>query len=165
VSSLLDRLAKLLAFFGGLALCFVSVLTATSVIGRYFFQHPIQGDTEIVQVCMAFAVAAFMPLCQWWGGNIIVDFFTTNAPDKTKGAMDRLGAFIVSLMFLMIAWRAIYGLLSQKAANAETMLMQIPEWFVYLLMIPPLALTAVIGIYMTFTGKDGKAGKGEGIAI
>jgi TRAP-type C4-dicarboxylate transport system permease small subunit len=165
VFSFLDRTAKFLAFFGGIALCFVSVLTAASVVGRYFFQAPIQGDTEIVQVCLAFAVAAFMPLCQWWGGNIIVDFFTTNAQEMTKRAMDKLGAFIVGLMFLMIAWRAVYGLLSQKAANAETMLMQIPEWIVYLLMIPPLSLTALIAVYIAFTGIDGKASKSDGVSI
>jgi TRAP-type C4-dicarboxylate transport system permease small subunit len=160
---IIDKLAKFFALLGGLVLSALGVMTAYSVVGRYFFSSPILGDTELIQVGMGFCVAAFLPLCQWRVGNIIVDFFTTNATERTKSTLDRLGALSVGIMLFAIGYRAVFGLLSQKSANASTMMMQIPEWMVYSAMTPPLLLTALIGLYMFLTGKNGKAGAKEAL--
>ena len=157
--SLINTLAKLFAVLGGLVLSALGIMTTWSVVGRYFFGQPILGDTEIIQVGMGFCVAAFLPLCQWRAGNIIVDFFTGNASITTKNNLDRLGAFAVAIMLFAIGYRAIFGLISQKNANATTMLMQFPEWLIYSAMTPPLLLTAFIGLYMGLTGLDGKRGE------
>lgn len=159
----IDKLTKVSALLGGLVLSALGVMTAYSVMGRYFFSNPILGDTEIIQVGMGFCIAAFLPICQWRSGNIIVDFFTTGARDSTKNTLDRMGALAVGIMLFAIGYRAVYGLLSQKAANATTMMMQIPEWMVYSLMAPPLLLTAFIGLYMSLTGTNGKANAREAL--
>ncbi len=154
--SLITRLVNFYAFLGGVVLCLLGVMTAWSVIGRNLFGSPVLGDTELIQVGVGFCVAAFLPICQWRAGNIIVDFFTTKASDQTRNALDQFGAFCVGLMLLAIGYRAIYGMLSQKSAQATTMMMQIPEWWVYLTMVPALLLTALIGAYMAVTGKNGR---------
>ena len=151
-----DKLCKLFAILAGLALCAITLMTAYSVIGRNFFSAPLLGDTELVQVGMAFCIAACLPLCQWRLGNIIVDFFTTNASQSSKNIMDRIGALAVAIMILSLGWRTVYGAIAQKEANATTMLMQVPEWIIYSTMVPPLLFTAFVGFYMAATGTDGK---------
>jgi hypothetical protein len=43
------------------------------------------------------AIALFLPWCQLRRGNIIVDFFTAKASDRTNAMLDRFGA-------LLLAW-------------------------------------------------------------
>jgi TRAP-type C4-dicarboxylate transport system permease small subunit len=96
--SLLDSLAKACAIVGGLVMAAITLMTTGSVVGRYIFSKPLLGDTEAVQFGMALAVAAFLPMCQWKSGNIIVDFFTTRARDSTKRVMDAFGAVLIAVM-------------------------------------------------------------------
>jgi TRAP-type C4-dicarboxylate transport system permease small subunit len=156
VHKLLDTLAKGFAILGGLVMVALTLMTTGSVIGRYFFSKPLLGDTEATQFGMAIAVAAFLPICQWRLGNIIVDFFTTKTSDGTRRLLDGFGALLVSIMMGLLAWRLIYGAIGQKQAFSSTMLLGWPEWIAYAAMVPPMAVACVIGLYMTITGKHGR---------
>lgn len=156
MQTILDRLAKLFAIFGGLVMVVITFITTYSIVGRWLFNSPLLGDTELVEFAMAMAVAAFLPICQWRGGNIIVDFFTNGASDRTKSGLDRFGALSIALMTGLIAWRSVLGGIGQKADGSVTMLMQLPEWMAYAAMVPPIALTAVIALYTAVSGRSGK---------
>ncbi len=152
----LDGLSKLFAVFAGIVMVAITLITTGSIVGRWMFNSPLLGDTELVEFAMAFAVAAFMPICQWRGGNIIVDFFTTGASAPLRRRMDQFGALIVALMAALLAWRTGVGAIEQHRLQGTTMLMQLPEWIAYASMVPPLALTAVIALYTMLTGTSGR---------
>ncbi len=156
MSRLLDGLSRAFAVAGGLVMVAITLVTAYSVVGRWLFGSPVLGDTEIVGFGMAFAVAAFMPLCQWRGENIIVDFFTARSAPATQLRLDRLGALAVGLMLGFVAWRTAAGVVDQRSAGSTTMLMQWPEWWAYAAMVPPLALGAIVGFYTAITGRSGE---------
>ncbi|MGD9944642.1 MAG: TRAP transporter small permease [Burkholderiaceae bacterium] len=143
---LLEILAKLFAVFAGLVMMTVALATCGSIFSRAALGASLLGDFELVQVGMAFAVASFMPLCQLRRGHIIVDFFTTGARPRTRHALDRIGCALVGLMCGLLAWRTLLGGLSAKESQSVTMLLQFPEWIAFVSMVPPLALTAVIGL-------------------
>jgi len=93
----IERLARLFALLGGLVLSVLIVLTCLSVVGRSLngLLHtasvqalgpwvdalldlgigPINGDFELVEAGMAFAIFAFLPLCQLNGAHASVDIF------------------------------------------------------------------------------------------
>ena len=152
----LDGLSKLFAVFAGIVMVAITLITTGSIVGRWLFNSPLLGDTELVEFAMAFAVAAFLPICQWRGGNIIVDFFTTNTSAPVRDRMDRIGALIIALMAALLAWRTGVGAIEQQKMHGTTMLMQLPEWIAYASMVPPLVLTAVIALYTMFTGSSGR---------
>lgn len=156
MNNILDGLAKLFAILGGLVMVVITFITTYSIVGRWLFNSPLLGDTEIVEFAMAMAVAAFLPICQWRGGNIIVDFFTTGASARTRNGLDRFGALSIAVMTGLLAWRSTLGGIGQKADGSVTMLMQLPEWMAYAAMVPPIALTAVIALYTAVTGRSGK---------
>ena len=152
----LEWLAKACAVFGGLVMVTITMITTGSIVGRWLFGKPLLGDTELVEFAMALAVAAFLPLCQWRAGNIMVDFFTTKASELTRARLDRLGALLIALMLALLAWRTSAGAISQKAAGSTTMLMGLPEWTAFAAMVPPMALTAIIALYTALTGRTGR---------
>ena len=149
----LDWTCRASAILGGVALVAITLMTLTSVIGRAVFSKPILGDFELVQLACAVCVASFLPYCQWKRGNIIVDFFTAGASAVAIERFDRLGALLVALVFALLAWRTTLGGLNAYATRSSSMMMGLPEWIVYVAMVPPFILTTVIGLYQTIFGQ------------
>jgi TRAP-type C4-dicarboxylate transport system permease small subunit len=77
-------LARAMSWLGGGVLIAMMGLSVVSVIGRKFFDMPVQGDFELVQLGCAVCVAFFLPWCQIEKGHVIVDFFTVNASIRIK---------------------------------------------------------------------------------
>ena len=145
-SALLQRLCDWNAVIGGAVLVGIACMTAVSVIGRAFFSHPILGDVELVQLGLAVVVASFLPYTQYRRANIIVDFFTTGASARTQRLMDAFGTLLYTAMLGLVLWRVGAGGLAMRESQETSMLMGLPLWWPYLLMLPGLALCVAIGL-------------------
>ena len=148
----LQTLAKLCAILAGVLLTVVTLMTCVSLIGRNLIGITIVGDFELSGAAAGAAIALFMPWCQAKRGNIIVDFFTAKASERTVAALDRFGALLLGLVMALLAWRSTLGGLNAWRTGSGTMLIGFPEWIVYAGMVPPLVLTAVIGIVQALRG-------------
>jgi TRAP-type C4-dicarboxylate transport system permease small subunit len=148
----LQLLAKLCAILAGLLLIFITLMTVVSVIGRDTIGKTIVGDFELSGAAAGAAIALFMPWCQYQRGNIMVDFFTTNASDAAKSTMDRFGALILAVVLGLMTWRTFLGGLNAWTTQSGTMMLGFPEWVVYVAMVPPLALAAVIALSQAVFG-------------
>jgi TRAP-type C4-dicarboxylate transport system permease small subunit len=150
----LQSLAKLCAILAGVLLTVVTLMTCVSLIGRNLIGLTIVGDFELVGAAAGAAIALFMPWCQAQRGNIIVDFFTARASDATNAMLDRFGALLLGGSMALLAWRAALGGLNAYNTQSGTMMIGFPEWVVYAAMVPPLALTALIGLAQAVRGFD-----------
>lgn len=150
--SLLETLAKVCAIAAGVLLTAVTLMTCGSLIGRNFAGMTIVGDFELSAAAAGAAVALFMPWCQFQRGNIIVDFITTKASPLTQQRLDRVGALLLAAMMALLAWRSTLGGVSAYRSGSGTMLMAFPTWIVYAAMVPPLFLTALIGVMQALRG-------------
>jgi len=148
----LEKLAKFCAIVAGLLLTGITLMTCGSLIGRNTVGITLVGDFELTGVAAGAAVALFLPWCQVRRGNIIVDFFTAKAGERTNAALDRFGAMLLGLCMVLITWRTVYGGLNAFNTNSGTMMLGFPEWIVYAAMVPPLALTALIGLAQAVRG-------------
>ena len=148
----LQPLAKLCAILAGVLLTAVTLMTCVSLIGRNLIGMTIVGDFELVGAAAGAAIALFMPWCQAQRGNIIVDFFTAKASPRTTDRLDRFGALLLALVMALLAWRTGIGGISAWKTGSGTMLIGFPEWVIYVVMVPPLALTAAIGLLQAWRG-------------
>ena len=149
---LLESLAKACAVLAGLLLTVITLMTCVSLIGRNTTGWTIVGDFELSGSAAGAAIALFMPWCQARRGNIIVDFFTTRASAQTNARLDRVGAFLLAVCMGLVAWRTTIGGINAWKSGAGSMMLGFPEWIVYVLMVPPLVLTAVIGLAQAVRG-------------
>jgi TRAP-type C4-dicarboxylate transport system permease small subunit len=149
---LLESLAKLCAILAGVLLTAVTLMTCGSLIGRNLVGATIVGDFELSGAAAGAAVALFMPWCQYQRGNIIVDFFTARASARTTEMLDRFGALLLALAMALLAWRTSLGGINAWRSGSGTMLIGFPEWIVYSAMVPPIVLTAAIGIAQALRG-------------
>ena len=150
----LEPLAKLCAILAGVLLTVITLMTCASLIGRNTTGTSLVGDFELTGVATGAAVALFLPWCQFTRGNIIVDFFTTKTAASTNAALDRLGALLLALAMGLLTWRTALGGMNAWKSHSGTMMLGFPEWVVYSFMVPPLALTALIGLTQAVIGFD-----------
>ena len=149
VDRALQRLCDASATIGGIVLVAIACVTVVSVIGRAFFSHPILGDVELVQLGCAVVVASFLPYTQFRQANIIVDFFTTNMSTKRQSQLDAFGTLLYTLVMALVSWRVAVGGVDIREAQETSMLMVLPLWIPYMLMVPGLVLCTVIGFVQT----------------
>ncbi len=150
VGRVLHLLCDICAVIGGIVLIAMAGMTVFSVIGRTFFNSPILGDVELVQLGLAVCVATFLPYTQFRSANIIVDFFTTRVSAGTQRWMDGLGAFLYACCTALIAWRVYAGAVMSYENQEASMLMNLPIWIPYALMVPGFALCTLVGLYQAW---------------
>lgn len=155
----LESLAKLCAILAGVLLTVITLMMCVSLIGRNTVGWTLVGDFELTGVAAGAAIAMFLPWCQVRRANIIVDFFTARASDRTNGMLDRVGALLLGAAMALLTWRSSLGGLNAWTNNSGTMMMGFPEWIVYAAMVPPLALTAVIGLVQAVRGFGPRPGE------
>jgi TRAP-type C4-dicarboxylate transport system permease small subunit len=148
----LETLAKFCAIVAGFILTGITLMTCVSLIGRNTTGATLVGDFELTGVTAGAAIALFLPWCQVRRGNIIVDFFTAKCSERTNERLDRVGALLLGMALALLAWRTALGGLSSWNSNSTTMMLGFPEWIVYCAMVPPLVLTAVIGLWQAAFG-------------
>lgn len=136
----------------GVLLTAVTLVTCVSLIGRNTIGKTLVGDYELTAVAAGAAVALFMPWCQLRRENIIVDFFTARLSAAANARWDRVGSLLLGLAMALLAWRTTVGCISAWQNNSSTMMLGFPEWITYALMVPPLALTAVIAFVQAAAG-------------
>jgi TRAP-type C4-dicarboxylate transport system permease small subunit len=148
----LDTLARFCAILAGLLLTGITLMTCGSLIGRNTTGDSIVGAFELTGVAAGAAIALFMPLCQARRGNIIVDFFTARLRPEVNDKMDRFGAFLLTLIFALLAWRTTLGGLNSYSSGSETQIMGFPEWIVYACMVPAFVLAGLIALHQAVFG-------------
>ena len=145
LTHVLGAACRMLALAGGAILAALTLMVMASVVGRTL-GRPIQGDFELVQVGCAVALAFFLPYCQWRRANLIVDFFTARLSARAQHRLDALGAVLLAVVLAVLAWRIGTATLIIYAANEVTMIMGVPLWYPYALMVPAFALAALVGL-------------------
>ena len=168
--NLATQAARLMAICGGLVLTLLIVLICISVIGRSLngLLHgwigsvmpglsawalglgvgPINGDFELVEAGVAFAIFAFLPLCQISAGHASVDIFTAKLPMRINRVLQLGIDVIFAIVLIAIAYQLYNGMLSKQSYGDTTFLLQFPIWWAYAASLAGAVLTAVIAFYV-----------------
>lgn len=178
------RLSTVMAWLGGLVLSGIILLICTSVLGRTingflygdalqstvpgiadaliaFGIGPINGDFELTEALVAFAIFAFLPLCQITGGHAAVDVFTRMLPDRFNRGMRVVIDVVFAAVMVLIAVQLYAGMLSKMSSGQITFLLQFPVWWGYALSLIGAAIAAAVAVWIAFariaeiaTGRD-----------
>ncbi|SIP93252.1 TRAP transporter small permease [Marinobacterium stanieri] len=100
---------KWLAFFleavSSLVLFTLMALTCVDVVGRYLFNSPLHGGTELTEIGLAVMVFAAMPVITWRGGHIVVDLLDRFLGSKVVKALSLFAALVMSTSLYFLALR------------------------------------------------------------
>ncbi|MBU3724974.1 MAG: TRAP transporter small permease [Burkholderiaceae bacterium] len=144
--NIIGRIAMVTAIVGALVAFVAGVITTVSVLGRALFFQPIPGDVEIMQFAVGLSISLCLPLCQYRGANIMVDFFTQRMAQSAVRRLDALGMLLLAAMYGLLSWRTSIGAISVREAFEATMILDLPMWWSYASLAPGLAFAGVIAL-------------------
>ncbi len=167
---LMMGLARFMAILGGMVLSLLIFLTCLSIIGRLLngvlhgdvmqsiapglsnwmitWVGPINGDFELVEAGVAFAIFAFLPLCQISAGHAAVDVVANAFPRGVNRFLRMITELLFAAVLVLIAWRLAAGTVS-KFGNGETsFLLEFPVWWALGASLFGAVVAAIVGLYM-----------------
>ncbi len=166
----MERLARVMAALGGLVLSSLIIVTCLSVLGRVLntVLHgwigtlapgasqalldlgvgPILGDFELVEAGVAFAIFAFMPLCQISAGHASVDLLTNMLGPRTNRFLQMVIDIVFAVALILIAVKLYDGLLAKRRYGETTFLLQFPIWWSYAASLFAASIGALAGVYV-----------------
>ena len=179
---IMKNFAMFMAIVGGVVLTALIVLVCVSVTGRSLngLLHgpieaiapglsaalldlgvgPVNGDFELVEAGVAFAIFSFLPLCQITASHASVDIFTKALPRRVNLFLGMVIEIIFAIVLVVIAWRLFEGMQSKLRYGETTFLLQFPIWWSYAASFAASVGAAVVGVYMAgvrsvefFTGR------------
>ena len=141
------RLADRLADLGAIILMALMVMTAVDVVGRYVFNSPLKGGTELTEFMLSALIFCAVPIVALTGGHVIVELINWRLPP-------RLAALSQRILFGMLA--AVHGVLAlgvwRLAArsvkrNELSEYLQLPVGYVQYFAVSCLAVTALVCLW------------------
>lgn len=126
--------------FGGGLLVAIVLMTAYSAGSNFLLNRPIPGDFEIVQMGVAIAAFAFLPLAQVARANVVVDIFTKRAGPRLRRALDLLGALAALAFSALLLWRMSEGMMDYYEYSEYTPIVGIPVWVAF----PPILVSLLL---------------------
>ncbi|MEO0390126.1 MAG: TRAP transporter small permease [Pseudomonadota bacterium] len=163
---LMMRLARVMASLGGLVLLILVLMTCLSILGREAKDllqtidtgwsnalinlgiDQVRGDFEMVEAGMAFAIFAFLPLCQMTSGHATVDVFTDRLPERAKRWLAAVIEVIFALVLVLIAVQLLAGMQSKIRTGQTSFILAFPVWWGYAAALVGALVAALSGVYM-----------------
>ena len=105
----LRLLCDISGWSAGILLILMATMTVISVIGRAWFDSPIEGDVKLVQLGIAVCISACLPYAQFHRSNTTVDSLTPRASRQPPARLDLGGTLCYSLVLAVMAWRVAAG--------------------------------------------------------
>ena len=146
LNRLLDLLCWSAAALAGLLVLGVSAAVAVSVTLRASGLGSVRGDFEIVSIGCGVAAFLFLPLCQWRRGHIAVDLFSNGLPQRWRDALEGTWELVFALVWIVLGWRLLAGLLDTYEYQDRSMLLRLPLWTLYLPALFGTALSALVAL-------------------
>lgn len=173
MGKVIGKLARLSAYVGGVVLTLLVLLTTLSVLGRggNTLGHsdfltglapgladwliatgvgPIQGDFEVVEAGIAFAIFAFLPVTQFYSGHASVDIFTSFLSERINRFIRAFWEVILTGIILLITWRLFEGMQDKIRYGETTFLLQFPIWWAYAASFASAIVSSIVAIYCAY---------------
>ena len=109
---------------------------------------PFNGDYEIVEAGMAFAIFSFLPLAHITGAHATVDIFTSKISEPADRWLTMVIDIAFAVVLVIIALRLYQGTLDKFDRGQTTFLLQFPVWWAYAFSLIGAVMAAVVSVYL-----------------
>ena len=147
MSSYVYSLSRALAWFGGLVLTAIALMSVASITGRALSMTglgPVPGDFELVEAGTALAVFCFMPWTHLKRGHAMVDLFWGAYPAPMKRVLEIAADALMLVVWVLLVWRMGLALEDYRANGEVTFILQFPVWWGYAASIVPALAGCVV---------------------
>ena len=148
--SLLGRISDIFALTGGFIMLVVAAVTVASIIGRTTIGQSIEGDYEITEMGLGMAIFLFLPACYIRKGHVIVDLFTANCKPSTLLTLEVISDIVFTVVSFTLAYRMSLSGMEAKEYLEQSMLLELPTWWTFIIGVVAMTLCGLCGLYRLF---------------
>ncbi len=94
-----------LSTFAALVLASIMMVSVVDVTGRYVFNRPLPGSSEITEILMAILIYAGLPVVSQRNAHITVDLLDSVTPRSVARIRDGLVGLLSVIVLAVVAWR------------------------------------------------------------
>lgn len=132
------------AYVAGLVLVALMVLTTADVVGRYFFNAPIEGVFDLTHFAVLIMVFLGLAYCGFQDGHVTIELFFARFPKPVRGMLLRLIDAAGCIVFLVLGWRVAVQSIDVRDFNESSQLLLIPFFPFYWLAAAGAVLFALV---------------------
>lgn len=163
-------LARFTAIIGGLILIVLVAISTLSIVGRTLnkVMHSdlatstfgslaqkiinlgvgeINGNYELLEAGVAFAIFSFFPICQIYNNHATVDIFTSVLPPRALRFLRAFWEIVLSVTIIFITWRLFEGLQRYIGNGETTLFLEMPVWWSYAASFSAACVACIIAAY------------------
>ena len=93
-------------FIGCIVLCLMVIIFTINVVGRYFFNRPLLGADEIIDVSMVALVFLAIGYTGLHRGHVRVDLVTSHLPKRLETVLDSVASLLGAGFWAILGWQA-----------------------------------------------------------
>ena len=136
----LDSLSRWMGYVSSVLIIVLMLLVTADVCGRYFFDSPVTGASELARFMMIIIVFPALAWTALSGKHIKVDLVMERFPPRVQLIVNIFMLLGVLAVYSIIAWRA--ALYSMEVDNITSTL-ELPQAFFYWVMTVGFAVFCV----------------------
>jgi len=91
-------------WFGYITLTVIVIVVFIDVCGRYFFNSPLMGAYELVELCMTVLAGSAVMYCTLKWGHVAIDIVLTRFQKHTQMQIQRIFSFLSFVTFAAMAY-------------------------------------------------------------
>jgi TRAP-type transport system small permease protein len=111
-------------------LFFMMLFVAADIIGRFFFNKPFKGSTDLIELMMGVVVFSGIAYCAQKDGHARVDVLYNHFPQRFQALLDILTFGASLFVYALIAWKLFaraWAFLVNPAMGPSTDTLHIPH--------------------------------------
>lgn len=131
--SLLSKLSRMIALFGLTGIVILAVVSIVDILGRELFSIPVNGFSDILDLCVIFSAAACFPASMLARQHVSVTFVGGALPQPIGKLLDIMGHLVALGVMCLITWQITDHAISLIETGEVTWLLGLPIWPVWIL--------------------------------
>lgn len=151
------------AALAGVVLFSLMLLTTADVIGRYFFNAPIDGVVDLTQFAVLIMTFLSFAYCGYRGAHVVIELLYNRFGPGVRRWLTRISDIAGCLIFAAIAWCSIVQSIDVRDFSESSQLLTIPYWPFYWLVAFGAALFSWVLLVRTFADLPDEQADDDGV--
>lgn len=127
----LKWVAFLLELAAAVLLFLLMLLTCVDVVGRYFFNNPLVGATELTEIALSLIIFAAIPVITWRHGHIVVDILDRFLSPTTHRILAWFSTALIAISLYFVGVRVFELGARDLRRGIKTDFLHLPTgWFI-----------------------------------
>lgn len=152
---ILDSLSRWMGYVSAVVIGLLMLLVVADVCGRYFFNSPIMGASELACFLMIIIVFPALAWAALTDKHVKVDILVSRFPPRVQAIFSSAALLITLGIFAIMTWRSA---LESMATNNVTSLIRLPHAPFYWIMTAGLAVfcLSIVALVIKSVAEAGK---------